>query len=160
MKRIAVVILAVALGGCASSRSGKSDQGPSTNQAETPANEKVTELAAQTLAPGACGLFLWTQDDPRRFVFFQEAGSPVAKLAIGDAPIEVKQTAQSGDIFGQFMTKLTFADASGRTVRLSLQPGEELDGGQRVPAAQIATTNADGWEVFIPVSGVTACQPE
>ena len=42
---------------------------------------------------------------------------------------------------------------------LSLKPGELLEGGQRIESGRLVTTDADGWETVLPVTGVRACIP-
>jgi hypothetical protein len=117
------------------------------------------ELPSQTLAPGACGLFLWTQAEPVRFVFFAEAGSDKAVMNIGGTQSPLELTSVGGSLFGQFMTQTTYRSPDGN-VGLSFKPGEPLDGGQRIEAGRLSLVSRDGWETMIPVLGLSACQPE
>ncbi|WP_373004301.1 hypothetical protein [Hyphomonas sp.] len=120
---------------------------------------RTGELPSQTLAPGACGLFLWTQSAPVRFVFFAEAGSDKAVMNIGGTQSPLELTASRGALFGQFMTQMTYRSPDGN-VGLSFKPGELLDGGQRIEDGRLSLVSKDGWETMIPVLGLSACQPE
>jgi uncharacterized protein YfaS (alpha-2-macroglobulin family) len=69
-------------------------------------------------------------------------------------------TAAGGEVFGQFVSQLKFADtAAGREVEVTLKPGEVLEGGQRVDSGNIVIRTAEGWETILPVTGVRACIP-
>lgn len=120
---------------------------------------RTGELPSQTLAPGACGLFLWTQSSPVRFVFFAEAGSDKAVMNIDGTESPLELTASRGTLFGQFMTEMTYRSPDGN-VGLSFRPGELLDGGQRIQNGRLSLVSRDGWETMIPVLGLSACQPE
>ena len=120
---------------------------------------RTGELPSQALAPGACGLFLWTQSAPVRFVFFTEAGSGKAVMNIDGTESPLELTSSRGALFGQFMTEMTFRSPNGK-VGLSFKPGEMLDGGQRIEDGRLSVVSKDGWETMIPVLGVSACQPE
>lgn len=117
------------------------------------------ELPSQTLAPGACGLFLWTQSPPVRFVFFAQAGADTALMNVDGTETPLELTSTAGSLFGQFMTQMTYRSAKGN-VGISYQAGERLDGGQRIRNGRLSLVSQDGWETMIPVLGLSACQPE
>ena len=131
------------------------------NQSSTAKVASVNELDAQELAPGDCGLFLWTAGEPRRFVFFSKAGSETANVNLGDDTVSMTAVSSEGDLFGQFMTEMRFQSAEPRSqLDVSLTPGELLEQGQRIEDARLTLTDAEGWETIIPVLGVRACQVE
>ncbi len=135
---------------------------PAPAQTATSATKLIAgagELPSQTLAPGACGLFLWTQSEPVRFVFFTEAGSDKAVMNMGGTESQLELTSSSGDLFGQFMTQTIYRSPDGN-VGLTFKPGEMLDGGQRIEDGRLSLVGKDGWETMIPVLGLSACQPE
>lgn len=117
-------------------------------------------LGPQTLAPGSCGLFLWSKTDTTKFIFFSEAATGTAKMVIGAAPERLTQTAAGGDIFGQFTTRLGYVSENGAQIALAMTPGDELEGGQRIESGLITTTDSEGWQTKLPVLGVRACQPQ
>jgi hypothetical protein len=117
------------------------------------------QLSPQTLAPGACGLFLWTQSPPVHFVFFSEAGTNTAVMNIDGTETKLILTSSRGDLFGQFMTQLSYKSPTGN-VGVTFTPGELLDGGQRIEGGHLSLINKEGWETMIPVLGLSACQSE
>jgi hypothetical protein len=147
-----------ALAACASSP----EQEAAKAAAAAPAISTVPAegLPPQRLAPGECGLFLWSMSAPRRFVFFTKGSSGDALVLIGDKTTTIPMTSAGGDVFGQFLTKMTFEDlASKAKVSVSIDPGKPLEGGQRVESGNIQFRDADGWETVLPVTGVRACMP-
>ncbi len=124
------------------------------NQADT-----RVQLSPKDLQAGECGLFLFTRGTPRRFVLFSSAASNQAIVFIENKEITLPLTAAGGDIFGQFLTRQTFSNDT-ETVKLTLSPGEKIEGGQRIPVASLTRTMADGWDVITPLQGVRACQPD
>ncbi len=116
-------------------------------------------LPPQRLEPGQCGLFLWGMPAPRKFVFFTD-GNGSATVLIHDAPVALPMASAGGDVFGQFMTEMTFSDSgAGRSVTLSIKPGEVLEGGQRVASGTLQFRESEGWETILPVTGVRTCLP-
>jgi hypothetical protein len=145
----------VFLGACASSGTA-----PVSDTHAAAPDAAVTSLPAQSLEPGTCGLFLWTRDEPRHFVLFYPAGDPTAEAIIDARRQTLNVDSQDGDVFGQFLTRMAFSRPDGNPVMLTLTPGEEIEGGRRVPLARMIYNNADGWEIITPLTGLTACQPE
>lgn len=164
--RMPILIAAcVALAACASSP----DPGPTPEEiaaqnavAATAAMATIPDsaLGPQDLAPGECGLFLWSKTDLTKFIFFSKAITGTALISRTEGPVLLTQTGARGDIFGQFNTQMDYLDPNGVQFALKMEPGEELEGGQRVASALITTTNAEGWQTKLPVLGVRACQPE
>lgn len=157
----AVLVMSALLAGC---QSNESD--PVADRARLmamkPAIDSVPSsgLGPQTLAPGECGLFLWSQTDVSKFIFFSRALSDSAVFAQGEDPVSLSQTLAGGDIFGQFNTRMTYVSNDGRQLELSVTPGELLDGGQRIEQGLLSLTDREGWLTKLPVLGVRACQPE
>lgn len=127
-----------------------------------PAMDSVpsSALGPQELLAGDCALFLWSQTDVSKFIFFSRALSGTALFAQGETPIELVQISASGDIFGQFNTILSYQVEDGRTVTVSIVPGDGLDGGQRIERGMITIRDLEGWDTKLPVLGVRACQQE
>ncbi|RIJ20568.1 hypothetical protein D1224_15780 [Henriciella barbarensis] len=175
MKRIVSSIVALAaLAACESVGAADSTKVPETPRAERSAADQAlaaqglapavsvipqSGLQAQTLASNECGLFLWSKTQPDRLIFFQRAASGQARMIIANETIDAVQTANRGGIFGQFMTKQVFLTPSGQQVLVSFEPGEELQGGQRIDNGRLTITAEEGWRTVIPVLGVSACKP-
>lgn len=150
---------AVLLSACASAPSAPAASAAKPT-AKRPAATPADTLPAQTLPAGKCGLFLWTQDEPRRFVLFYPAASATAEAIVNGYQSRLSLDSQKGDVFAQFMTEMDFRNTDGSPVKLTLQPGEILDGGRRVPSARMISQDPEGWEIITPLTGLTACQPE
>lgn len=117
-------------------------------------------LGPQTLAPGECGLFLWSKSDLSKFVFFSKAASGTSVMARGEDTLSLTQTGAGGDLFGQFNTLATYEEPSGITVEMSIIPGEALEGGQRLQSGLLTVSDTEGWRTKYPVLGLRACQPD
>ena len=155
LSHLAMILLSGAvLSACAS----KAKSEPSVISASDVIN-RTGELPPQTLPPGACGLFLWTNGEPLRFIFFAKAGTDTAVMEIDGEQRELRLTSSKGDLFGQFMTRMTYASDQGN-VGVSFSAGEMLDGGQRIEGGRLSLVGKDGWETMIPVFGLSACQPD
>nr|WP_156780829.1 hypothetical protein [Hyphomonas sp. Mor2] len=117
-------------------------------------------LGPQELLAGECGLFLWSQTDVSKFIFFSKALSGTAVFAQGEEPITLTQVTAGGDIFGQFNTDMFYFTEDGRELSLTMTPGDLLDGGQRIERGLITIRDREGWDTKLPVLGVRACQQE
>lgn len=130
---------------------------PSSIQSEA---EPVSGLGAQVLAPGECGLFLWSQANLSKLVFFKRAQATDAALSLSDRHYDLDLVSEDGEVFGQFLTSSTFSDRQDGMVALDFQPGEMLIDGQRISDGLITHTDAAGWRTVVPVAGVRACLNE
>ncbi|WP_084399993.1 hypothetical protein [Henriciella aquimarina] len=116
-------------------------------------------LGPQQLESNECGLFLWSKTDATQFIFFEKSQTGRATMKLGAETVELVQTVNSGVIFGEFMTEQGFAAPGGEQVMLTIVPGDELQGGQRVESGRLTVTTPEGWRTVIPVLGVRACEP-
>ena len=117
-------------------------------------------LGPQQLAPGECGLFLWSKTDASSFIFFSRAASGSAVFKPEENLLDLQQVGAGGTIFGQFNTEQSYADGDGGTVELTFEAGESLSDGQRISGGLITMTDVDGWRTKLPVLGLRACLPE
>lgn len=158
IRTVSIGLTAVFLAACASAP----DSAPQAVPAATQATSAIpTEgLPAQKLAPGECGLFLWGMAAPRKFVFFLKANTGDGLVLIDDKSQALRMVSARGEVFGQFLTEMGFSAAGENTrVSVTLNPGETLEGGQRVKSGNLLFTGTDGWETVLPVTGVRACMP-
>lgn len=167
MNRFLFALASLALlSGCQSWVASTSTTEPEAKTAaQAPATRAISTvprsgLGPQELAPGECGLFLWSQTDVSKFIFFSRALSGQALLVQGDAPLTLAQSNAGGDIFGQFTTLMEYTSETGNSYALSIAPGDDLDGGQRLENGLMTITDAEGWITKLPVLGVRACQPQ
>lgn len=159
---IALTALALVATGCSSTPDLDPQEARARMLAMTPAIDSVPSsgLGPQEVLTGECGLFLWSQTDTSKFIFFSKALSGQATFAQGDIPISLTQTRAGGDIFGQFNTRATYASDDGRELVLEIIPGEMMNGGQRIESGLISLIDPEGWLTKLPVLGVRACKPE
>lgn len=164
MKQITFLFggLLMLVSGCASTPELTPEQERALLLAQRPAIDSVPSsgLGPQDLPAGECGLFLWSKTDLSKLIFFSKALSGQAVFAQSDDPIQLTQTRAGGDIFGQFNTRMTYLSEDGREIQLSLEPGEMMNGGQRLQSSLVNLVDAEGWQTVLPVLGVRACQPE
>lgn len=156
-----VVGLSLALIGCQSNEVDPAEQ-RARMLAMKPAIDSVPSsgLGPQELLTGECGLFLWSQTDVSKFIFFSKALSGTATFAQAETPLTLSQIGAGGDIFGQFNTDMTFLTEDGRELALTVEAGELLEGGQRISSGLINVRDKDGWDTKLPVLGVRACKQE
>lgn len=107
-------------------------------------------LQSKSLAPGKCGLFGWTTDEARDFIFY--ADEKTARYAEAAGPIELMAETK--------FPSLTYRDPANQPVELRLGAGELMSGGMRYPGARIVTQTEEGWERLRPVAIVKSCQPK
>lgn len=153
--------LGLLVAGCQSSGGGQEDERERI-LAMRPAIDSIPQsgLGPQTLQAGECGLFLWSKTDVTKFIFFSEALTGTARFAKDEVPMELEQTGAGGNIFGQFNTRMSYQSLDGLSFDLRIDPGEVLEGGQRIESGMLTTTDPEGWRTKLPVLGVRACQPE
>ena len=103
-----------------------------------------------SLKAGECGLFGWSADDAREFVFF--ADKKTARFKGPDGAVDLVAQAR--------FPAVDYLDNAGNAVTLRLGKGEAMAGGRRFPQARIVTRTAEGWERLQPVAIVQSCQPK
>ena len=163
IKHVAILSMGLMLGiaGCQSSSNDPQDA-RARMMSMRPAIDSVPSsgLGPQELQVEECGLFLWSQTDVSKFIFFSKALTGTAMFAQGEEPIALTQSTAGGDIFGQFNTRMEYVSDDRRVVTLTMVPGEILQGGQRIDSGLISLTDREGWQTKLPVLGVRACQQE
>jgi len=101
-----------------------------------------------SLKSGECGLFGWTTDSKRDFIFF--ADERTARYNSVNGPVDlIPQTV---------FPAINYLDAAGNPVVLRLGKGEVMSGGMRYPSARLVTVSQEGWERLQPLALVQACQ--
>ncbi len=163
MKHRLLICLGVLLvvSGCQSSSGGSTGASESPLLLQPAMNSVPNSgLVPQNLEPGDCGLFLWSQTDITKFIFFSRALSGQAVFAQGEEPVVLTQSTAGGEIFGQFTTRMGYVTADGRSIDLSYEASDLLQDGQRIRNGLLSITDREGWLTKLPVLGVRACQPD
>ena len=137
-RSIIVIFCAAALTACASTPDGASSVAGAASI--PPANLKA----------GECGLFGWSADASREFVFF--ADKKTARFKGPDGAVDLVAQAK--------FPAVDYLDTAGNAVTLRLGQGEIMSGGSRFPQARIVTQTAECWERLQPVAIVQSCQPK
>ncbi|WP_026942423.1 hypothetical protein [Hellea balneolensis] len=117
---------------------------------------KKTEDAAivgKTLAPGDCGLYVWTADAIKTFTLF--ASSTEISYFKGQEEIMLTEDNPANPP----STIRSFTDTEGKTLSLTLLSPEDIEGGIRYKAGRLTSLSSDGWEKVVPIVGFYACQP-
>lgn len=107
-------------------------------------------LAGQTLVPGECGLFVWRADTAKTFALFSSARKGV--LHIG----EEAEFTPNADALAPQQT----VEVDGREYSLDLRVPEPVEGGTKYSEGSLKTVSDAGWDVLIPVLGLSLCQPD
>ena len=110
----------------------------------------ANSIPPATLKAGECGLFGWSADATREFVFF--ADKKTARFKGPDGAVDLVAQAK--------FPAVDYVDTAGNAVTLRLGQGEAMAGGSRFPQARIVTRTAEGWERLQPVAIVHSCQPK
>lgn len=127
------------------------------SKTKTKISAQQDRLAPRNLNTGECGIFVWTADTARRFVFFSQMDSATASWWDNDGEIEIPQIASNSQATLGQAPDQTYQLPNGGQLKLQLSDPEEVDNGTRYRTGAIAQTAADGWEKVIPVSGIAAC---
>lgn len=123
--------------------------GCATTTPETVKSAEISGGPTSELTPGQCGLFGWSTDETRSFIFY--ADEKIARYASEDGPTDL--------IAHSTFPATEYSDPAGETVSLRLGEGEAMVGGTRYPSARIATLTNEGWERLKPVAIIKTCKP-
>lgn len=149
VKKIISITAMTLLAACASVGNG------GTN---SKASSKLDDrLAPRDLGKGECGIFVWTADNARRFIFFSQTEKSTASWWSADGEIDVTRMSSGGIYAFDQASEQSFKLPDGGNLKLSLSNPEEVDNGTRYKSGAITQTSADGWEKVIPVLGMAAC---
>lgn len=118
----------------------------------------VNGLAAQELASGECGVFLWTQSLPRTFIFFQKQGNSRAKYYATESEITVSTSQNTNNMGDGTSLDIAYSHADYKTFHVKGEFTDVLEGGLRISNARIKSQKPDQWEEIQPVSGVFVCR--
>ncbi len=160
-----VLMVSLSLAACASVPASQESgfeatgiQSQNTAVSELTSIEGLGSLPPQTLGPNECGLFFWSQTDISKFLFFTRSGDEDAVFLFEGMETPATLIDAGGNIFGQFLTNLTYAvQKDDRIVEIDYEPGEDLVNGARISTGHISYTDSDGWKATVPIVGARAC---
>ncbi|MGX6646601.1 hypothetical protein ACWCOP_01510 [Maricaulaceae bacterium MS644] len=154
--------LLVALTACAAGPGARTGENPETGPMQSGAAADAAgpreALAAQTLAPGECGLFLFEVREPNNFVLFESETRRLVRLIEDDEVVELGVSPQSAEMVPGDRFRRIYLDAQrNMTYTLTGRVGEETRSGQRLEEAVLRTRRLDGTEIVRPLGGVRRC---
>ncbi|MCF6275405.1 MAG: hypothetical protein L3J05_06550 [Robiginitomaculum sp.] len=115
-------------------------------------------LAAQELQAGECGVFFWTDNFPRTFVFFQKQGSAEAKYYAGEAEITLSTNQNTNNMDDAPGLDIAYSHDEYIAFHVKGDFADRLEGGRRITNARIKAQKPGAWEAIQPVSGVYVCR--
>jgi len=130
---------------------------PQPASAGAPA-KPIGPLPPQQLEEGECGLFLWSRDDAPELIFFANLSRSRALMNLDGTLTPMARASEDGAAQAGLTRQQSWRGQGGAAAGLSLEIGESLRGGVRVPVASVRVTQADGWDRVVPAAGLTACQ--
>lgn len=126
-------------------------------RAETLAPE-ISPLAVSNLPAGKCGMLLWTLDAGKPVMIFRMVVREDAEMIINEVPTRLALASESGNqVFG-VARELEYTGQAGMVVRVSVNFGQNFDGGTYLEKGLISLTNSEGWERVNPVAGLAGCR--
>lgn len=149
MQRRLLIFASAALIGCAST------SGP----APAPISA-VTNLPAQTLKAGECGLFVWTGDSKRKFILFSQAQTQTGVWYSGETVENLSTHTQTGQPANNQFPETSYVTSTGAKLSLSLERRESIINGTRFKSGTLKVSDPEAWERITPVVGLSACKTE
>lgn len=163
IRRMAVVLVAaLAIAACAGSagRNQRRAEAAAARAAVEAGDLRFDALTPQTLAPGACGMFLWSRStgDPV-LMLAALATPPQARVRLLGREQTLPRTAAEGQAAHGHFARQTFSDERlTLTVDVSFDEQRRMVDGATIERGVIRVVDRDGWETLIPVGGMVACQ--
>ncbi|MEP3889967.1 MAG: hypothetical protein ABJN69_05835 [Hellea sp.] len=149
--RLFILALGLVLASCATAPKDKPAPAP---EADGSFGLLTSGLAEKTLAPGECGLYVWTADAAKTFTLFAKE-SQITYLSGGK---EVLLTEKNPTV--PPARSREFRDENGKSLSLTLLSPQQIEEGTRYKSGRLISLDADGWEKIVPIVGFYACQPD
>lgn len=152
LKRIACVAAALAMAGVAGAQS--------VGEQVSLGGFALQGLAAQTLTPGRCGLFLWSKTERPVFILYATENPAQALVHIDGRDKRLARKATSGEsLLGHYEKQTFAADKYSLDVDLTYaRDGKMLDGAM-IERGVMRSRDAKGAITIVPVGGMIGCKP-
>lgn len=155
LMRLFILALGLLLASCATAPKDNPAPASEPNESSEVSFGPLTPgLAAKTLAPGECGLYVWTADAAKTFTLFAK-DSRVIYLSGGK---ELLLTEKNPTV--PPANSREFRDENGKALFLTLLSPQQIEEGTRYKSGRLVSLDADGWEKIVPIVGFYACQPD
>lgn len=116
-------------------------------------------LAAQTLTPGRCGLFLWSKTERPVFILYATENPAQALVRIGGRDRKLARKTTSGDSLLGHFEKQTFAgDKYSLDVDLKYEHDGKIRDGAMIQSGVMRSRDAKGAITVLPVGGMIGCK--
>lgn len=151
LKRAACAAAVVVLAGLAEAQSN-------SNQVDI-GGVRLDALAAQKLAPGRCGLFLWSRTERPVFIMFATEAPAEATVRISGRNRQLARKVTSGErVYGHF-ERQTFANGQySLEVELTYDTSRPIQDGAIIKQGVMRTVDKKGFATVLPVGGMIGCQ--
>jgi hypothetical protein len=158
MRGIWIGVMALVATACASGGPAPERAVAEALQVEGSPSELITNLPAQSLAPGQCGVFLFETRQPNHFVVFEDEANRLVRLVHAGAVYEAAVTPQPGGFLPGDTFVRRYAMEGGRVFTLEGRVGQDTPSGQRLVEVILTTVEPDGARIVRPVGGVRRCR--
>lgn len=119
----------------------------------------VTNLPAQRLAPGQCGVFLFETREPNPFVVFEDEANRLVRIVHAGQIYEIRVTPQGGAFLpGEDFRRVYLVRDENLTFTLDGVVGEDTPSGRRLDNVILTARQLDGTRTVRPVGGVRSCR--
>lgn len=119
---------------------------------------RLSALAAQQLAPGACALFLFSRGQESEFLAFAPADGSSLTLRLDNDVRTLQARAPLAESATRF--EQTYRAEGGLEARVTATLGEALPQGRRAPEAALRLSAPGGAAQVTPLTGLLACEAE
>lgn len=158
-RRWCLVISAVFLSGCGSMPSLMPTEQHARPQEAVALDQRIGTLVAQRLAPGECGMFLWSRSEERPLVFFSNSKHGDARVMIDGRQQEIPKVAAAGEAIAGQQAEQSFSWRDLRfNIAVEFERRRELPRGAVIQRGTLQVQHRDGWHYVVPVGGLVACE--
>lgn len=120
---------------------------------------ELQDLPAQKLAPGRCGLFLWSKTERPVFILYATDTPARALVRIGNREHRLDRKQSGGDAVLGHYEKQTFSGGKySFEVDLAYDKEARLQDGAVIKTGVLRTRDSKGFETILPVGGMIGCQ--
>lgn len=152
LKRIVCAAAAVAMAGAAGAQS--------VGEQVSLGGFALQGLAAQTLTPGRCGLFLWSKTERPVFILFATENPAQALVRIGGRDKKLARKATSGEsLLGHYEKQTFSADKYSLDVDLTYARDGQMVDGAMIERGVMRSRDSKGAITVVPVGGMIGCKP-
>ena len=156
-KIMAAIALLVGLAACGG-QSGEKGAPAAVTMPFDPERAIISQLPAQSLEPGGCGLFLWGTGSGRPLQFFQHGATGEVEMPFRPGAQLTRLSAEELIVEGFFARQSFQMDDIRVDVNLRAAESRNVLRGIPVSAGQIGFTEPSGRQTYLSVIGLFGCR--